>query len=90
MENGNLAKLLEQLQEEIRNTDVVDEKGAGLLRGLEEEIHALLEKSRVDSDLIPKTDFQRVEDAFFHFEATHPKLTALLSRLLESLSNAGI
>ncbi len=90
MENGNLVKLLEQLREEIRETDAVDEKGAGLLRGLDEDIRELLMKSSTDTELIPKTDFQRVEDAFFHFEATHPKLTALLSRLLESLSNAGI
>ncbi len=90
MDTGNFVKLLEQVQEEIKRTDAVDEKGAGLLRSLDNDIHDLLDKSEVEPDLIPKTDFQRVEDAFYHFEATHPKLTALLSRLLESLSNAGI
>lgn len=90
MDSGNFVKLLEQLQEEIKHTDAVDEKGAGLLRSLDDDIHELLAKSTGDPDLIPRTDFQRVEEAFYHFEATHPKLTALLSRLLESLSNAGI
>jgi hypothetical protein len=31
-----------------------------------------------------------MEEGLSHFEATHPALTTLLSRLLESLSNAGI
>lgn len=90
MENGNFVKLLKQVREEIKHTEAVDEKGAGLLRSLDNDIHELLAKSVGDPDLIPKTDFQRVEEAFYHFEATHPKLTALLSRLLESLSNSGI
>ncbi|MCX6039132.1 MAG: DUF4404 family protein [Chloroflexi bacterium] len=33
---------------------------------------------------------QGLEGAVNHFEATHPDLTMLISKLLDSLSNAGI
>jgi hypothetical protein len=33
---------------------------------------------------------QRLEGALNHFEVTHPDLTTMISKLLDSLSNAGI
>jgi hypothetical protein len=90
MDNQELSKLLQQLQDEIKNTQAVDEKGADLLRDLDEDIHTLLEKSEINPDQLKQTDVQRLQDAFYHFEATHPNLTALISRLMESLSNVGI
>jgi hypothetical protein len=90
MDNNELNKLLQQLQNEIKSTQGVDEKGAGLLRDLDEDIHALLEKSEESPELLEQTDVQRLQDAFYHFEATHPQLTMLISRLMETLSNAGI
>lgn len=90
MDSQHLNKLLEELQGEIKNTQAVDDKGSELLRGLDADIHALLEKSQNNSDQWEQTDVQSLEDAVYHFEATHPQLTALITRLLESLSNAGI
>jgi len=84
MENQELDKLLQQLQDEIKNTQVVDEKGTELLRGLEADIHRLLNQPASQ----PETG--SLQEALTHFEVTHPKLTALIARLLESLSNAGI
>jgi hypothetical protein len=90
MENAELNKLLQQLQDEIKNTQAVDEKGSELLRDLDDEIHTLLEKSEVNPDLLEQTDVQRLQDTFYHFEVTHPNLTMLIARLMESLSNSGI
>jgi hypothetical protein len=90
MEKNELNKLLQQLQDEIKNTEVVDDKGSGLLQDLDADIHALLERSEENPELLEQTDVQRLQDAFYHFEATHPKLTLLIARLMESLSNAGI
>jgi hypothetical protein len=87
MDNQELSKLLQQLHDEIKTTQVVDEKGTDLLRDLDEDIHALLERSKDNPD---QTSVQRLEDVLYHFEATHPSLTELISKLLESLSNAGI
>jgi hypothetical protein len=90
MENAELNKLLQQLQDEIKNTQAVDEKGSELLRGLDDEIHTLLEKSDANPELLEQTDVQRLQDTFYHFEVTHPNLTMLIARLMESLSNSGI
>jgi len=84
MNNKDLDILLQQLKEEIRNTEVVDEKGVELLHGLEGDIHRLLERSESQ----PATD--SLQQSLSHFEITHPKLTAMISKVLETLSNAGI
>jgi hypothetical protein len=84
MNNQELDKLLQQLKDEIKNTRAVDEKGVELLRGLDGDIHRLLKQSGSQ----PETG--NLQEALTHFEVSHPKLTALIARLLESLSNAGI
>jgi hypothetical protein len=84
MNNQELDTLLQQLKDEIKNTRAVDEKGVELLRGLDGDIHRLLKQSGSQ----PETG--NLQEALTHFEVSHPKLTALIARLLESLSNAGI
>ena len=49
MEEQELRKLLEQLHGEIEHTKTVDEKGLELLRHLETDIHALLERSKSEA-----------------------------------------
>jgi Domain of unknown function (DUF4404) len=90
MDNQELRKLLHQLHDEIKNTRTVDEKGSELLRALEEDISALLEHSGENPVQVHPSIVQRLENALSHFEITHPNLTLLISRLLDSLSNAGI
>ncbi len=90
MDNQNIDKLLEQLHSEIERTERLDEKGRKLLRELSADIQELLERSEGGPGR-PKSSFvQRLEDSIEHFEVTHPALTATLSELLTSLSNAGI
>jgi predicted component of type VI protein secretion system len=90
MDDKKLRKLLEQLRDEIENAGKVDEKGRVLLRDVDEHIRDLLARSE-DTVLVPKPALRRrLQDAVRHFEVTHPELTAALSRLLETLSNAGI
>jgi hypothetical protein len=90
MDNSELGKLLQQLHDEINNTQAVDEKGSKLLRDLEGDISALLERSGENPVQEHPSIIQRLESALSHFEVTHPDLTALISKLLDSLSNAGI
>jgi hypothetical protein len=85
MDEQKLAKLLEELQAELAHTDSVDEKGQELLRHLETDLHALLERSAVRASAA-----QRLEDAISHLELTHPTLTMTLAKMLEALSNVGI
>ena len=90
MENKELRKDLRQLHDEIKKTKAVDEKGRELLRDLEGDISALLERSEEHPVQLHPSLVQRLESALAHFEVTHPELTTLISKLLDSLSTAGI
>jgi hypothetical protein len=90
MENSELRKLLDQLHDEINNASSVDEKGRELLRDLDGDIRALIDRSEGIPEQTQSSLTQRLQSALDHFEVTHPDLTMVISRLLESLSNAGI
>ena len=91
MTDPTLRELLEQLHKELESTDTVDEQGNEMLRHLEADIHKLLKRSdtaaEVDAD---ETILERLQDTIDHFEATHPRLTTVLSEMMTILSNAGI
>ena len=88
MENQELRKLLEQLHSEIEQIESVDEKGQELLRDLGTDIRELLARS--DDEQAQPSVIERLEDSISYLEVTHPTLTQTLSRVLETLSNAGI
>jgi hypothetical protein len=90
MDDKELRKKLHQLHDEIENTKAVDEKGRKLLRDLEGDISALLERSEETAVQVHPSIIRRLEGALDHFEVTHPELTMLISRLLDSLSAAGL
>ncbi len=90
MDDKKLRKLLEALRDEIENAGKVDEKGRALLIELDVQIRELLSHSE-SVTLKPKPALRRgLESSLSHFEVTHPELTAAISRLLDTLSNAGI
>jgi hypothetical protein len=86
MNDPELRKLLEQLHNEIENTETVDEKGQELLRDLSEHIRVLL----VRSEQPQPSSINSLEASIDYFEISHPTLTATLTQLLQILSNAGI
>lgn len=90
MDNNELHKLLNQIHDEINNTQEVDEKGSELLRDLEGDIRKLLERSAEKSDEMHPPMINALEETIQHFEVTHPSLTVLISKLLDTLSNSGI
>jgi hemerythrin-like domain-containing protein len=90
MDNKIDRNLLHQLNNEIKNTQVEDEKGRELLRDLENDIHALLERSEGNPVDLHPSIVQRLENALDHFEVTHPDLTMMISKVLSALSTAGI
>jgi len=88
MTDKKLGELLEELHNELSNTEAVDEKGRELLRALNSEIQKLLDQSRdrgSDDSLL-----ERMQDTIDHFEDTHPTLTLALSHIMNALNNAGI
>lgn len=85
--SNELRKLLEQLQKEI---DTVDDKGREFLRGLNANLHGLLEGSEKDDAESEPSIVEQVEESIERFEDTHPTLTLTLGKVLEVLKNAGI
>jgi hypothetical protein len=90
MDNKIDRELLQQLHDEINNTQTVDEKGRELLQDLDGDIRALLERSEEHPSQVQLSIVQNLESTLSHFEITHPELTSLVSKLLDTLSNAGI
>jgi hypothetical protein len=90
MDNEEHRKLLQQLHDEINNATTVNETDVELLRDLEGDIRALLART-VESPVEYHPGFvQRLEGALARFEVAYPDLTKLISKLLDSLSSAGI
>ncbi len=90
MENKKPDELLQQLHDVINTIDTVDEKGCELLEDLDKDIRVLLERSEEHSLQIHPTLLRRLNRAISYFEVTHPELTALLDKVMSSLSNAGV
>ena len=88
MANKNLAKLLEQLHNELSGVEAVDDRGRELLRALNADIQKLLERSEAgesDASIV-----ERLQESINHFEDSYPALTSLISGLMNALSNVGI
>ena len=90
MDNKKSRELLQQLHDEINNTQTVDEEGSELLRDLDGDIRELLERSEEQQMQLHPSVIQRLESALSHFEVTHPELTTLISKVVDSLSSAGV
>ena len=90
MDDQELRELIEKLHTEIQNTHSVDEKGQELLLHLESDIRELRNRTGKIGTTVHPSTIRRLEEGLDQFEVTHPALTILLSKLLESLSNVGI
>ncbi len=90
MDDNDSRKLLQQLHDEINNLQKVDENSSELLRDIDGDIRTLLERSGENPMPVQPTIIGRLENAVDQFEVTHPELTALISKVLDSLSIAGI
>lgn len=88
MTEQNLRDLLEKLHDELQHVESVDDKGRDLLRGIDVEIRAVLDRS--DESAEETSLAKDLQSALDHFEITHPKLTMAISEMLNALNNAGI
>lgn len=90
MDDIELCQLLEQLHNEIEQTKSVDEKERTLLRDLEADISELLERCEAEQVQTHPLTIRRLEDAIDYMTVNHPTLTAVLSNMLRTLTNAGV
>jgi hypothetical protein len=86
MTDEKLRDILEQLHSELERTDSVDDKGREILNHLSTDIQKFLDPDEDDDESL----LERLQDAIDHFEVEHPTITAALSQMLNTLSNAGI
>lgn len=86
MTDQKLPELLQQLHDELEKTESVDEDGREMLAHLNEDIRKFIDPTEEDDDTI----FERIQDAIDRFEVEYPSITAALSQILNTLSNAGI
>jgi len=90
MNDQALCRLLEKVRDEIEAARFVDEKERALLRGPEADIRELLERCEAEQVQTHPLLLQRLEDAIDSLAVNHPTLTAMLSNMLTTLSNAGV
>ena len=86
MTDQKLPELLQQLHDELERTESLDEKGREMLIHLNADIQKFIDPAEEDDETI----FDEIQDAIDHFEVEHPVITAALSQILNTLSNAGI
>ncbi|MFZ5912458.1 MAG: DUF4404 family protein [Chloroflexota bacterium] len=90
MNDQELCQLLEKVRDEIEAVRSVDEKERALLRDLDADIRALLERCETGQVQTHPHILERLEEAVDSLAVNHPTLTATLSNMLTTLSNAGV
>ncbi len=90
MKNEDLNKSLENLHEELKRADSLDENSLILLQNILDEIKEIMHRSKIEDDESHKSIPQRLKDIASSFEATHPNVSEAIYLLTNSLSNFGL
>jgi hypothetical protein len=83
-------KTLMELQAQLRHTESLPEGDREIVDEIYEEIETLLARPRQEQPAPPYTLLARLDDATHRFEVSHPDLTGLMGRVIDSLSTMGI
>ena len=83
-------KTLMELQAQLRHTESLPESEREFVDALYEEIEELLARPRQEPPMRPHPLIERLEDATKRFEVSHPELTGVIGRVIDSLSTMGI
>lgn len=83
-------KTLHELQAQLRHTESLTESDREFVEQLYEEIEELLASSRKGETIDHEPLLERLDDATHRFEVTHPDLTGVIGRIIDSLSAMGI
>jgi len=89
MTREELQEQLEQLHDELRQTKAVDPQQRDLLRSLESDIQDLLNREANEPQHYTKLS-ARFNEAVAELEASHPQITLLMRRAIDSLAYLGI
>lgn len=89
MDNEQLRAQLECLHGELSQTETVDAHQRELLRTLERDIQELLSREQNQPHHY-STLGERLNEAVAQLEASHPQITLLMRRAIDSLAYLGI
>jgi hypothetical protein len=85
-----LAELLRELETELANADSLDEAGRDRLRSVRAQLGRVLDNSERTAEPQLSAVAEPVQRAIDDFEKTHPTLTLILGRILDSLNKIGV
>ena len=86
----HIRKTLMELQAQLRHTESLPEGEREIVDEIYEEIEQLLARPRQERAVPPYTLLARLDDAAHRFEVSHPDLTGMIGRVIDSLSTMGI
>ena len=86
----HIRKTLTELQAQLRHTESLPEGEREIVDEIYEEIEQLLARPRQQQHVPPYTLLARLDDAAHRFEVSHPDLTVMIGRVIDSLSTMGI
>jgi|GEM_PF-452969 len=90
MQNRELREALEDLHRELKALKSVDKRSRSLLADLSEDIDRVL-SHRGEAPSEPHTDLlDRLRASTSHLGVSHPDLTSLMQRAIDTLANMGI
>lgn len=89
MNNEELRAQLERLHGELSQTETVDAQQRELLKTLENDIQDLLSREQNQPHHYRGLG-ERLNEAVIQLEASHPKITLLMRRAIDSLAYLGV
>jgi hypothetical protein len=84
-----LRAAVSELEQELQRLKTVDDDARRVLHGAVQEIRAALHEEE-SSEARRSSLIKRLQDSMEQFEATHPAVTNILSRLIDGLAQLGI
>ena len=92
MDKDKLNQLLTELHEELGSADTVDASSKELLRQAVDDINQAVGAVVQDDITVPAPHpvREQLEKSAVDFEADHPRLAAILSRIVDTLGQMGI
>lgn len=86
MDQEQLRRDLQRLDDEIAAAQPGDEKSTALLQKLRDDIRALLAHSGEPPSPHYQTVSETLKDSVYHFDASHPQLAKTMASVIDSLA----
>jgi hypothetical protein len=90
MPKAQLRERIQELLGELEQVETADQGARDRLASVLQDIREAIEETGGEDSGEQESLLERLNEATRHFEESHPKLTAMVGRVADSLSNLGI